>query len=121
MNFALDGDGDLAMTANNITLIDGKSEIQQIIKCNLQAVAGEWFLDGTLGLPWFEQILEKQNSDTNIDNIFLEAIRTSAGVISVTRFVSSLDRSTRTLSIDFSVLTVDGIIDFNDQISAGGL
>lgn len=121
MNFGLDDNGDLALSQNNLTMISGKPEIMQIIKLNLQSVAGEWFLDETLGLPWFDQILEVQNSDTNLDTIFLDSIRTSDGVLSVLRFETELDRGLRVLRIAFAVVTADGILEFDDSITPGGL
>ena len=119
MNFGLNADGDLDLVANNLTLISGKDEIAQILKMNLQAVTGEWFLDTSLGLPWFDQILEKQNSAANIDAIFTDAIRRSEGVISVLTFRSSIDRALRTLRVEFSVATSAGVLTFNDEISPG--
>ncbi len=120
MNFGLNADGDLNIVNNNWFLITGKDEIMQIVRANLEAVAGEWFLDLSLGLPWFDQILEKQNSGTNLDVIFIDALKTSEGVISVINFRSSLDRVARSLFIETSFATLDGILEFSGSIAPGG-
>lgn len=121
MNILIDdATGDISIDANNWVMVDGLDEIQQIMKQNLQTVGGEWFLDTSLGLPWFTEILEKNNSQKNIDAIFIDEIAATPGFISLVKYESSLDPVTRALSVSFEAYTVEGILDFIGIITPTG-
>ena len=119
MNIYIDDTGDFerSVATNNLRMVDGRDEIKQIIKRNLQTFLGEWFLDTSVGVPWFQEIFTKRQSAQNADAILIDTIVASKGVISLLRWESSLDKSTRELSITFRCLTVAGILDFNDTIT----
>lgn len=122
MNILIDDlTGDIAIKNNNWVLVEGVEEIAQIIKQNLQTVLGEWYLDTTLGLPWFTEIFEKGNSQKNIDNIIINQITLSPGVISLVQYSSDIaDRAAREMAIDFQAYTVDGILDFSTILTPTG-
>lgn len=116
-----DATGDIDIQANNWVMVQGTEEISQIIKQNLQTVLGEWFLDSSLGLPWFTEIFEKGQSQKNIDTIFIDEIGACPGVISLVNYSSQLtDKANRVLSIEFQAYTVEGILDFTSIITPTG-
>jgi hypothetical protein len=114
-----DGDIELDTTTNNLRMVSGDDEILQIVLRNLETFLGEWFLDSTLGVPWFQSILIKNPSIETIDAAVIDVIGRSKGVLSIQRYESELDTATRELSISFSIQTVSGIIDFSKDIKLG--
>jgi hypothetical protein len=101
-------------------MITGVEEIAQIMKQNLQTVLGEVFLDTSLGVPWFDEIFEKGQTQKNIDSILIDEISRTPGFISLVRFETTYNAAEREIAIDFEAYTVEGILDFSDTISAGG-
>jgi hypothetical protein len=120
VNFLLDDTGDLAFENNNWVMADGVDEIKQICKCNLQSVAGEWFLDTTQGLPYFEEIFEKQSDVQRVNSIFINELKKVPGIISIIRFETTLDSVTRELTVNFEARTASGILTFNEQLVPTG-
>ncbi len=113
--------GDIDIQNNNWVMVEGVDEIAQIIKQNLQTVLGEWFLDTTLGLPWFTEIFEKGNSQKNIDNVIINQIALSPGVISLVQYSSDVsNRAAREMTIEFQAYTVEGILDFSTILTPTG-
>lgn len=116
MDIALDDDGDLMLDdTGTIPLVEGKAAIVQHLKIRLRAVKGEWFLDETDGVPYFEEILGQRNPDLGrIRRIFERVITGTPGVASLDRMELSFTDSTRALLIhDVEVTTTDG-----DEITA---
>jgi len=55
-SFLLDQNGDLDISGNHLTLTDGIEAIRQHLKVKFQIFLGEWFLDESVGVPYFQQI-----------------------------------------------------------------
>lgn len=110
-------DNDLLFTNNNLTLLTGRDEIAQVLRQELRVFAGEWFLDTREGIPYFEDILRKAPDPARIDSIFKDKILSSPGVIELLQFNLELGgESGRTLTLQFSARTSDGIITFDEDI-----
>jgi hypothetical protein len=119
MNLFINSDGDIEFdhTTNNLKVATGHEEIRQIILRNLETFEGEWFLDTTLGVPWFTEILSKQVTVAKVDALIMDVIVNSDGVLSLISYDSEYDKATRTLAVTFTAQTVAGIIDFDEQIT----
>lgn len=93
----IDGAGRPRLTASN------QEEVAQRLGVSLRRFLGEWFLEPTLGVPYFEQILVKNPDISAIRAAYLSVLNADPGVVSVT----SLDLSFvgRTLSVGVEVLT----------------
>jgi hypothetical protein len=116
MDFQLDDDGDLYLDdTGTIPLVTGKTAIVQHLKIRLRSVKGEWFLDETDGVPYFEEILGQKIPDlARIRRIFERVITGTPGVESLDRMELTLDREERQLRVhDVEVSTTDG-----DEITA---
>jgi len=81
-------------------------EVQQSIITRFFFFQGEWFLDPTAGVPWYQSILGVKNSDANVSAILQRVITTTPGVQSLLSF--SLNRSGRTISPKFACQLADG-------------
>lgn len=108
--------GDLVLTNGNLTLVSGTQEILQSIFSTLRTFLGEWFLDNTIGVDYFGQILTKNPDQGLIDSILLAAIQDVPGVQSVTQFSSSVDFVNRVLSVSFQAQTTQGTVNYNGTV-----
>lgn len=102
----LNPDWDLDITAHG--LIYGPDAIRQKVKQVLQLIKGEWFLDVTQGVPWFESILTRNPSFELIRNIIRKKIMSVKGIAAVPTLALEYDKATRNLTIQFEAKLVGG-------------
>lgn len=81
-------------------------EVQQLLLTRFKYFRGEFFLDPTGGIPYYQQILGIKNSDLAISAIFQRVITGCPGVRSLLTF--SLNRNGRTISPRFACQLADG-------------
>lgn len=115
----LNSSGDLDLTGDALALTPTFTEaISQHIKIRLRFFLGEWFLNTSLGIPYFERIMVKTPDLQAISAIFQEAITETAGIDSVLQFKLDLDTITRALTVTFTAKMVgsDEILDFSNVI-----
>ena len=74
----------------------------------MQTFKGEWFLDGTIGIDYFNQIAGKNRSKAAVDAIIQAEILKEQEVLQITAYSSVVDKTTRKITIQFTVRTVDG-------------
>ena len=107
------------ITNKDLTLTDDKNLrftttltefVSQKIENKLLFFKEEWFLDYTLGVPYFEKIFTK-NPDINLINtIFIREIRSIDEIEEVIKFETEYDSSLRTFTINFEVKATDETI-----------
>lgn len=94
---------DLVFVNGKATVTQTQSEIvAQRLKITLYTFLGEWFLDTSIGVPYFQQILGKNRSKNAVDIIFQNIIAADPGVIEIREFESTMD-NTRGYTMTFSV------------------
>lgn len=101
---------DLKIVDNNFLLsVDNSDqEIEQRIRQNLQFFLGEWFLDTTIGIPYFQMVFVKGVAPSLIEAVFKDAILETPGVSSLVEFRPiEYESSTRQLTVDFTVRTIN--------------
>lgn len=96
---------DLQLSGGDLVLVADFGAIEQEIAIRLAFVFGEWFLDTTAGLPYFDNILVKSPNLAAIRTIFMDEILASAGVKGVLSLSLDFDRQERSLTVTFSVNT----------------
>ena len=95
---------DLVFVNGQATVTYSQSEIvAQRLKITLFTFLGEWFLDTTIGVPYFQQVLGKGRSKSAVDVIFQSIIAADPGVIEIKEFSSTLDSAARGYEMTFSV------------------
>lgn len=95
---------DLVFVNGQATVTYTQSEIvAQRLKITLFTFLGEWFLDTSVGVPYFQQVLGKGRSKSAIDVIFQSIIAADPGVIEIKEFSSTLDSGARGYEMTFSV------------------
>lgn len=113
MNIFVDNNNDIVMVDGGLLLVTGLEEMRQSVGQALRSFEGDWFLNLELGLPYFQSILQKATSVSEVENIFLDTISNIPGVLDLETFQLSFDKTTRRADISFRALTSNGILDFN--------
>jgi hypothetical protein len=110
-------DNDLALTSD-AQANSPINPVQQDILQRLRFFYGEWFLDNTQGVPWFQQILVKNPDTSKVDLILLNTILTTPGVTAVTSYSFTPNYAARVLNVTFSATTTSGPINYNGTVGA---
>lgn len=109
-------DGQFAMTS---TLSE---EVAQLLYTRFRFFQGEWFLDSTLGVPWYQSILGQKQAASVVTQILRNVVATCPGVASVDSFSLTV-LPNRGASVKFSCTLGDGSVlkssDFNAFIVGG--
>lgn len=99
---------DLSLTSGDLTVSQESDFIRQRVKQSLGLFSGEWFLDTSVGLPYYQYILVK-NPDLNlIEGLLRDAILSSPGIAELTRFEFDYNNSTRSMSVSFDAKCTNG-------------
>ena len=106
----LDAAGDLDLTGNAAHLVSDLSAIRQAIRIHLLFFKGEWFLDETAGLPYFQEILIKNPQVPALQSVFRAELLKTLGVKSVESISLTFDKPGRSLAVTFRVVTDTGAI-----------
>jgi len=118
ITLAIDDNNDIFLDASgNVAIVDNAESLRQRLLERLQFFLGEWFLDETLGVPYFQQILQSDVDINIVSNIITneilkesEVIRVEAPVINTTTAkisqhpVISFDRTTRKFMYSASIV-----------------
>lgn len=99
---------DLVIEKGDLSLVKAGNEVAQNLKERLLFILGEWFLDTTVGIPYFESIWIKNPNPDLVDDIFKSAIQETDDVIELLEFSSSFDTQQRKYSVSFKVNTTFG-------------
>lgn len=107
---------DLEYTDYDLVITDEKEQLIQNLKIRLLFFLGEWFLDVTRGVPYFEEILIKNPNQARVESILKEQILETENVNEMLEFNLNYDNINRVLSVRFSVDTTFGIIDLTEEL-----
>jgi hypothetical protein len=99
MNLKTDGSSDLLIEHNQLVLCEGSEEITQLVAQRLKTFYGEWFLNNSIGIPYFQKILEKNPNPATIEAIFTKEIIDTDGVLEITSMDLDIDNSLRSLAV----------------------
>jgi hypothetical protein len=107
---------DIYLSSGDLAIVDGEDELVQRVKIKLLFFFGEWFLDTSLGIKYYESILKK-NPDLNlVDSIIKASILDEPEMIDFIEYSSDFDISKREFSVNFIANTTYGQITFNEEI-----
>lgn len=107
---------DLKFTNRKLVLIDGKERLYQQLKCRLETIYGEWFLDTQFGVKYYEEIWVKNPNLAVVNGILKAIILETPDVLEITSFSSALNTAKRTLTIAFTVKSSFGIVAFTGSL-----
>lgn len=104
---AVDDTGDLSLPLRWIT--DTGEEVAIRLRQRLKLALGEWFLDPSIGVPYYRYILVKNPDLDIVRSILRKTVLTTPGVDSVTEITATLSTDgTRQLFYTFSCTASDG-------------
>jgi len=101
LQFATKIDPNSGETVYELMLINNAEGVAQRIKIALLTFLGEWFLDLSYGLPYFESVLVKNPNASLVHSIFRDAILRVEGVTLVNSLSLDFDRPARILTVNF--------------------
>lgn len=112
LDLALSADHDLDLDLlGRASFVDGAERIAQQINTTLLAFMGEWFLDTSFGVPYFEDVLVKSPDRASIEAIFRARIRAVPGVTQVQAMQLQMERQLRVLRVTYQADTAYGRLD----------
>jgi len=96
-------------TTGDLKFVDGDLQLVvdpvQAIRIRLLTILGEWFLDPTIGIPYFTNIFVKNPNLDLIRSIFTNEIINTPGVLEVTQMTLDYDVNTRSLTVNWAANT----------------
>ncbi|WYN05062.1 hypothetical protein ISREJYDI_CDS0097 [Pseudomonas phage UNO-G1W1] len=93
--------------------------VAQRLRIKLYTFYGEWFLDGTIGVPYIQQIFGKVRKKSTVDLIFQGIISNDPGVIEIVSFTSEISPQ-RGYTMTFTVRVLDNTESLPLTITIGG-
>jgi hypothetical protein len=115
-NLELDTAGDLLVTNNALTIVEGDAAIRQHLSTRLQFFKGEWPMDQRLGVPYYEYVLVKNPDLSLVRSIFRKAILDTPGIDTLEEFTLSYDNPSRVLGLSFTAKKTDGdLLDYSKE------
>lgn len=104
----LDASGDLFLDGADLALVSDGEAIAQAVRCRLRFFAGEWFLNESAGVPYFESILIKNPNTVAINEVFRTELLGTPGVLEVLQLGLDYDSEQRSLTVTFRCTTDQG-------------
>lgn len=111
----LDDDDDFSFGSSaNDFYVDSAEAVAQAVKTRLALWVGEWFADISDGTGWTQSILGKHSSKL-YELTLRQRVLETTGVLSIEDFQSSLDATTRKLTVSMTINTVYGTYSIDDE------
>lgn len=107
---------DLLVVNYDLVITDDIQQLMQNLKIRLLFFLGEWFLDITRGVPYYEEILIKNPNQSRVESILKQQILNTKNVKEMLEFNLNYDASTRLLNVTFSVDTDFGILELTEGL-----
>lgn len=110
-NIAIDRDtGGFIFSGDQLQFVSDAESIRQAVRIRLKTIRGEFFLDPTLGVPWFDDVFIKNPDVRVIVAMLREEITGVRGVKDVVSMDFNFDKSSRALEISFQATTDVGLL-----------
>jgi hypothetical protein len=103
-------DGDYVYESGRLVWLTGVEALAQILRNRVALFLGEWFAEPTAGVDWFTLLEQKAFPEKRIQKAVRAAIAADPRVTRVVSVTSEFSRSTRTVSIEFSCETTEGLV-----------
>ena len=109
IDFALDPlTNDLVFREFDFDLVDDTKQIMQNLAIRLRFVLGEWYLDITQGVPYYEEFFRKSPNQIQIESILKQEIVQTRGIEELISFEANFDKRRRIFSVNFSARSISG-------------
>jgi len=116
-NPSLNYDNDLLIESGDLVyMVDPQDIVEQSLRTTLRMFYGEWFLDETKGLPYTQSIFVKGINAQAIEALYVDAIVNDPGVVRLERLNLNINTASRTGSLNFKAVTLNGTIVFQEAL-----
>lgn len=119
MILSLNANNDLYMDGNQIAVVNGGEEVVQQVRSRLLFYLDEWFLDTTVGLPYFQKFYTNPADLAGIESRIKSEIISTDGILNLLSFEYDFNRKTRQFAVNFEAETIYG--DVRGDISVNKL
>jgi hypothetical protein len=116
MDIGLDTNHDAQPVAGDLPLVTKVDAIKQHLGQRLQLFMGEWFLDTTVGLPYYQSILIKNPNLDVVQALIQNQILGTPGMLELTTFQFDYDNLARELSVSFNAKSTNGDINYLNTV-----
>lgn len=99
---------DLVLEDFDFNLVDDTKQIAQNLAIRLRFFLGEWYLDITQGLPYYEIFFVKAPNEIQVESALKAEIVNTRGIVELTGFTSTFDARKRLFSVRFSARSISG-------------
>ncbi len=106
-DFLLDSDNGLKIVDYDFAFTTPEEYIKQKLKIVLSTFKGEWFLNTEVGMPFYQDMLGKNNSLSKIESLYIRAIKSIPEVVKILYIDLNEDKQTRTVTVKFAVTDTD--------------
>lgn len=105
---AYDANYDLEIVNGRARMLEGGEAIAQGVSSWLLAVKGEWWIDLSVGVPLWDEVLVHNPEAPMLEVIFADAVRKRPGIVGLTSLELGLDdNDPRKLRVSF-IARADG-------------
>jgi|TARA_R110002126_G_scaffold34517_8_gene106831 hypothetical protein len=95
-------ENDIEIINGKLNLVATKDElVVQLVKIAIGTYQGEWYLDNTIGVPYYQSILKKGVNKVLVDSIFRRVISDTRGVARILKFESTVNNYEYNMSFTF--------------------
>jgi len=107
-----EGPHDLHFVNNGLAVVTDREAVAQRVRQHIEFYQGEWFLDTSAGVPWFQFIYVEPFDQTTAESIMKAAISEVPGVAEITEFMVSVD----TIARSFTLTRVVVRTEFDEEV-----
>lgn len=100
--------GELVFVAGVLQLTSGQDAIRQAAEVRLRTFRAEWFLDGSIGTPWVEQVLGRKAAAAPVRAVVRDELLAIPGVTGLASLTLAFDSAARSMAITFVLQTAAG-------------
>jgi hypothetical protein len=101
---------DLLVTDGDLQVFSDNGAIRQNLKQRLLFFLGEWFLDTSQGVPYYQFILVKNPNLDLVESTLKDVVLSTTGILELDTFQLDYTRGTRQLQVSLQAKSTEGDI-----------
>jgi hypothetical protein len=112
---------DMKLTGGDISIVTLDAAIRQRLLQTLRLFLGEWFLDTSAGVPYYQSILVKNPNLDVVQASIKNAILSTPGITELLSFNFNYDAVQRKVTMDFDAKSTNGTTITVRSFEEGGI
>jgi hypothetical protein len=107
--------GDLVLTSDVNSA--GTQFIQQDLEQRLKVFQGEWFLNTTIGVPYYQTLFRKGVQQQDVDSAIQKVITSTPGIQRLITYTPTYTTANRLAKISFTAATIAGMVSYTGALN----